>query len=123
VAGALVSLAAVLPFVGLEAGRDVALGLLGPLVAVTGSWVLIERAHRKGAGHVMPVILRTFVWKVVFFGAYVVAMITRVHVDPIPFVISFTVYFVTLYFVQAVLLQRLVARGAPPAPPPSVTTR
>ena len=120
----LASVAAVTLVVGRNAADDVALGMLGPLAAVVVSWVLVERAYRIRAGHILPVLIRAFVWKVVFFGAYVVAMIRLVHVDPIPFVVSFTAYFVTLYFVQAVLLHRLVTRGAPLAPPSrSVTTR
>jgi hypothetical protein len=119
VLGALASLLVVVLLVDRETGRAAAAGMAGPLVAVVVSWVVTERAHRRGAAAVFPVMIRSFVWKVVFFGAYVAAALTLADTAPVPFVVSFTSYFVALYFVQAMLLQRLVTRGAPDAPPPT----
>jgi hypothetical protein len=47
---------------------------------------------------------------------YVLAMVKLVQVETIPFVVSFTGYFVTLYLVQAVLLQRLTRQSSANGP-------
>jgi hypothetical protein len=46
-----------------------------------------------------------------FFGAYVTVVIKGLHLQVVPFVASFTGYFIGLYLVEALLLRRLVAGG------------
>lgn len=92
---------------GADSGAGVVLGMLGPLIATTTSWVLIARTHRLDPGRVMATMLRAWAAKALFFVAYVVVVVKAVGVAPGPFVISFTVYFVALYSVQARLLMRL----------------
>jgi len=56
--------------------------------------------------------VRGFVTKMLFFAVYVAAVVTGAGVDPVPFALSFTAYFVALYAVEALLLRRLVGRLA-----------
>lgn len=97
-------------------GRSVVLGMAGPLAAVAVSWIVVEWTHRRDPGQVMSVLLLAFAGKAVFFGMYVLAMVKLVQVETIPFVVSFTGYFVTLYLVQAVLLQRLTRQSSANGP-------
>jgi hypothetical protein len=55
--------------------------------------------------------------KAVFFGAYVVAMLRVLRVRPVPFVVSFTGYFIALHVTEALFLRRLF-NSAFAAPPP-----
>jgi hypothetical protein len=87
------------------------LGMLGPLVAVAASWVAIERAHRRDAVQVSAVLLKAFPVKALFFAGYVVVMLRGLALRPVPFIVSFSCYFVALYAVEALLLQRLSSRG------------
>lgn len=93
-------------------GPAVVFGMLGPLVAVVGSWIAVERTYRDNPARLTGVMLRAFAAKMLLFGAYVAVMLTVVKVDPVPFVLSFTAYFVVLYSVQAALLQRLFSKDA-----------
>ena len=46
--------------------------------------------------------MAAFAAKMVFFGAYVAVMLQgRLRVRPVPFVASFTAYFIALYLVEA----------------------
>jgi len=46
-----------------------------------------------------------------FFGLYLVVAILRLQMRPVPFMVSFTMDFVTLYLLEALYLQRLFADG------------
>lgn len=116
VIGCVMTAGALALVLGAPAGRDVVLGMLGPLVATAVSWLAVTRTHRRDPGAVMGVMLRAFAVKMVFFGAYVGVMLKVVQVNPVPFVVSFTGYFVTLYAVQALLMQRLTRPNAAQAP-------
>jgi len=111
-AGCLAVWAAVVAAFGTDVGRDVALGMSGPFVAVAVTWVLVVRAHRRNPAGVTGVLLTAFVGKMIFFGVLVVAIWTGARPEPIPFMVSFTGSFLTLYSVEAVLLGRL-SRGGP----------
>jgi hypothetical protein len=52
-----------------------------------------------------------FLAKMVLFGAYVIAMLRLLGLRPIPFVVSFTGYFIALYVLEAVFLRRLFANA------------
>lgn len=93
-------------------GPAVFLGMLGPLVAVGSSWIAIERTYRDNPARLTGVMVKAFAAKMLLFGAYVAAMLVVVRVDPVPFVLSFTAYFLVLYAVQATLLQRLFTKHA-----------
>ncbi|MEZ5317975.1 MAG: hypothetical protein R2752_11295 [Vicinamibacterales bacterium] len=104
VASALAVRAAVEP----EAGRAIAFGMLGPLVAVVASWLVVRRVHARAPGRVTAVMVQAFAGKVVFFGIYVVVVLKVIGVALVPFAVSFTGYFLALYVVEAALLQRLL---------------
>jgi hypothetical protein len=54
-----------------------------------------------------------FAGKLVFFGVYVTIMLRVLAVRPLPFVVSFTTYFIALHLFEALCLQRLFAGSAP----------
>ena len=97
-------------------------GMFGPLVMAGGTWILAERAWTRGPAHLMPLLIKAFVAKVVFFGVYVTMMLRVLSLRPVPFVISFTGYFIALHLIEALLLRRLwtadarVSRQSPFAP-------
>lgn len=90
-------------------------GMIGPLVAVTVTWLLVTRTHRRDPAAVQRVMLGAFFAKFVFFGLYVVVMIKVFRLEAVPFVVSFAVSFLCLYALQAVMLARLFRRSAPEA--------
>jgi hypothetical protein len=85
----------------------VLLGMVGPLVIAGGSWVLAERTYRRNPQALTPLMVAAFGFKLVFFGAYVAAMLALLSVKPMPFVASFVGSFVAFYLAVALLLRRL----------------
>ena len=82
-------------------------GMAGPLAGVGGSWVLVERTHRRDPQAVTAAMIWAFAFKVVFFGAYVAVMLLGLSLRPVPFVASFVSFFCGLYLMEALYLQRL----------------
>jgi hypothetical protein len=92
---------------GRQTGIEILFGMLGPLVATTSTWVLAERIYRQRAEVLTTVMATAFVVKIAFFGAYIAAVILLLRFRPVPFVVSFTGYFIGLYLMEALYLRRL----------------
>jgi hypothetical protein len=88
-------------------GIEILFGMLGPLAATSGTWVLAERIYRRRAEVLTTVMATAFVAKFAFFGAYIAIMILLLRFRPVPFMVSFTGYFIALYLVEALYLRRL----------------
>jgi len=99
-----------------DANPEALLGMAGPLVAACASWVAVERMHAVAPERVMSVMLTAFMAKMMFFGVYVAGMLRGLELRRTPFVVSFTVYFIALYAMEALFLKRLFESGrqAPP---------
>jgi hypothetical protein len=113
---------AVVALPGVDGDREVLLGMTGPLVSAIATWILVDRTYRSSPARLTSLMVAGFAAKAIFFGAYVTAMLTALALRPVPFVISFTVYFIALYAVEAIAMQRLFASnsdvesGFPPPP-------
>jgi hypothetical protein len=94
---------------GTAVALEIALGLIGPLVVTSGSWVLSERTFRRAPARMTALMIKAFAGKMVFFGLYVAVVLAVLTVRPVPFVISFTTAFIVLHAIEAVHLQRLFA--------------
>ena len=90
---------------------EILYGMIGPLAAVCATWVLAERTYRQRPEALTAVMIGAFAGKLVFFLLYVTVMIRVLSLRPIPFVGSFTTYFIVLYFVTALHLRRLFWGG------------
>jgi hypothetical protein len=101
---------------GMAAGpalmTEVLLGMLGPLVVAVASWELAERTYRRSPERLTGVMAAAFAGKMLFFGAYVTVMLMGVSLRPVPFVVSFTAYFIGLHVTEALCLRRLFAEAA-----------
>ena len=86
-------------------------GMVGPLLAACASWVAVERMHAAAPERVMSVMLTAFMVKMMFFGVYVAGMLRGLELRRTPFVVSFTVYFIALYAMEALFLKRLFESG------------
>jgi hypothetical protein len=96
---------------GRQTGRDIVLGMLAPLAAAGVSWVLIERAYQRSPERLTGLMMTGFAAKMVFFGGYVAVMLKIIGLHPVPFIASFTGYFIALYLIEALLMRRLFAGG------------
>ncbi|MGE3512549.1 MAG: hypothetical protein AB7N65_27105 [Vicinamibacterales bacterium] len=92
--------------------REVLLGMLAPLGVAAASWVVVALAYRVDRTRVTGVLMAAFGVKMVIFGAYVTLMLRGMDVRPVPFVVSFTAYFIGLHLAEAWWLRRLFAEDA-----------
>ena len=94
---------------GSENAVAVVAGSAGPLVAAVGTWIIVERLHRRAPALVSPAMIKLFAGKMLLFGAYVVAAVTLLPISPKAFVVSFASQYIMLHFMEAVFLRRLFA--------------
>lgn len=110
-AACVVSAAAIAVLVPSWPARDIAVGMAGPLLAACITWWLVERTWRANPAGVSGVMMGGFAIKLVLFGVYVVFALRGLQVAVVPFVATFTLYFVGLYAAEAVLLHKLFSRA------------
>ena len=91
---------------------EIFFGMLGPLLAASATWFAVARVHGRDPSKVASVLMAAFAVKMLFFGAYVVLAMRLGQLELTPFAVAFTVYFVSLYVVQAMLVQGLAAPQA-----------
>ena len=94
---------------GVESDVEILFGMLAPLMGAVATWVLVVRTYPTRPERLTPLMVVAFGAKVVFFGAYVTVMLAVLSLEPLPFVVSFTTYFIGLHFFEALCLQRLFA--------------
>ena len=88
-------------------GREVWLGLLAPLVVMNVTSTVTARVYKANPERLTSVMIGAFAGKLVLFGAYVGLAIGVLGVQPVPFVVSFTGYFISLHLIEALWLKRL----------------
>jgi hypothetical protein len=98
--------------VGLGAARhaavEILLGMLAPLAITATTLVLVERAIERDPRNVTQMMIKAFLSKMVLVGAYVAAVLGVLSVQPTAFIISFTAYFLVLYFFEFLCLRRVM---------------
>jgi hypothetical protein len=107
----LVSAALAIAAAGRPRAAEVLLGMAAPLAAASVSWVLTERTYKRDPQALTGMMTAAFAVKMLFFGTYVALMLRVVGLQPLPFVVSFTGYFIALYLTEALLMRRLFAGG------------
>lgn len=96
----------------LDDRAGVLLGLLGPLAAALGTWIVVERAHAREPARVSAAMIVLFGVKMVLYPPYVVAVVLLLEAGSTAFVVSFTCQMVLLYGLEARYLRRLFAGAA-----------
>ena len=94
-----------------DANPEAFFGMIGPLLAAGATWIAVERMHATAPERVMSVMLTAFMVKMMFFGVYVAGMLRGLDLRRTPFVVSFTVFFIALYAMEALFLKRLFESG------------
>jgi uncharacterized membrane protein YdfJ with MMPL/SSD domain len=111
VGASVVSCLAIGVFLQRQTSIEVMFGMLGPLAAATVSLMLAQWTWQRRPEAMTRLMIGAFAAKLVFFGVYVAVMLRGLMLTPMPFVISFTGYFIVLYLIEALFLRRLFGRG------------
>jgi hypothetical protein len=107
--GSVVSWLCAAAVLGERASPELLYGMAGPLVAAVGTWLVTVRTSRVNPAGLTGVMVVGMAVKALFFAVYVAVMLRGLDLRPRPFVISFTVYFIALYGIEALLLRRVFA--------------
>ena len=107
VAAGVGSWAGIAATMGERANPEVLWGMLGPLTVAVVSWLVVERAWAARPEGVLGVLLGGMAIKLMFFAAYAFVMLRVLSLRPIPFVASFTGYFIALHNIEALFMKRL----------------
>jgi hypothetical protein len=86
---------------------EVLLGMLGPLAAVSATWLFVEWGYRQRPRELTSLMMVAFLLKMIFFAGYVAIMLRVAGLHTVPFVTSFTSYFIALYLMEALYMKRL----------------
>ena len=86
---------------GPRTGWEVWWGMVGPLAAATVSWIAAERVYQRDPASLTRVTTLGFAAMLLFFAAYTILMLRALSLRPVPFIASFTGYFVALHAVEA----------------------
>ena len=105
------SAALVIALAGTRFAAEIVLGMFGPLGETVASWVVAEQVFRRRPERLTAVMITAFAGKLVFFGAYVAVMLIVLSLRPVPFMASFTGYFIALHLIEAFALRRLFEQG------------
>ena len=102
-----VSSALVATYVMPAVATEVLVGMAGPVVVAAGFIMMMTRASRRKPEGLTRLLIRAFVTKMVVFGVYVVLATVVMELDVVAFFMSFTLYFVVLYLVEAFYVYQL----------------
>jgi hypothetical protein len=95
-----------------QAAPEVWLGMTGPLAAALAARIATDRAHKRHPTGVTSLLIKAFAGKMIFFAAYISLVLTATSVRAVPFVISFTIYFLAFHVTEAICLHRLFTPGS-----------
>lgn len=93
---------------GLGATTEVWFGMIGPLGVASCGWIAIERTYRRSPESLTSVQVGLFLAKMIAVGGYLIAVLGASSLRRIPFVISFTGYFLVLHVAETIALHRLL---------------
>ncbi len=92
------------------------LGMAAPLVVGLATIRLVERTVRADVTRLTARMAAAFAVKLVFYAVYVSVVVGLLRVEPVPFTLSFTFYFVALQVSEALYFRTLLVNaGATPS--------
>ena len=99
-----------------EAATAALLGMAAPLVVGLATIRLVERTVRADVTRLTARMAAAFAVKLVFYAVYVSIVVGLLRVEPVPFTLSFTFYFVALQITEALYFRTLLGNaGATPS--------
>ena len=86
---------------------EVFLGMTAPLLVTIFSIFWIEKVFKTDKEKLPATMAKSFFIKMVLFALYFIIILGFYTFEPIPFVISFTGFFILFYIIEAIFLQKL----------------
>jgi len=90
--------------------NEIFLGLVGPvLVGFITIFFMIKYSNSR-AIRFNKMLVRGFAIKFIFYGVFIITIFTVYSFKPIPFMCSFTVSFIGLHMMEAIVLKKIQGR-------------
>ena len=83
------------------ASLEIFLGMISPLLIGISNLILVEKIYRKEPEKLTSFMAKAFWGKMVLYGVYFSFILGWYSLQAIPFVVSFTGYFVTFHIMEA----------------------
>ena len=112
IAACLTSCASITAWLAPDDASAALVGMTAPLVAGIATILLVERTTRTDIRRLTGRMTLAFVAKMVFYPAYVAVALVGLRLDSFTFLISFTLYFITLHITEALYFKSLFARAS-----------
>lgn len=87
--------------------KEIFLGMMAPLIVGIISILVLSAMHKKSPERVTNVLIKSFGIKMIFYGMYFIYIFTFYTFNPMPFILSFVGYFVTLHICEALFLRSI----------------
>ena len=95
-----------------EAAAAAFMGMMAPLIVGIATILMVERTTQNAPRALTSRMTIAFLVKMLFYAAYVSVVIASVTANPLPFILSFTVYFIALQITEALYFKTLLARAS-----------
>jgi len=86
---------------------EIFLGMAAPLLLSIVSIMWSESSFKKSPQHLTNTLIKSFIVRAIFLALYFILIFTFYNFEPIPFIISFTSFFIIFYVIEALYLQKL----------------
>jgi len=83
------------------------LGMIAPLVIGLLTLFCEKKIYDRNPADLTPFMLKAFAGKMIFYGAYFIYIFTFYTFNPMPFIISFICYFITLHISEALFFKSI----------------
>jgi len=90
-----------------EFAKEIFLGMIAPLLMGVGSIFLISIANQKSPENVNSVMVKLFIIKMILYALYLIYIFTFYSFNPMPFILSFVGYYITLHISEALFLKSI----------------
>jgi len=88
--------------------NEIFLGMIAPLVICIITIQISQNTFQKSPEKLTASLAKSFLVKMVLYALYFIVILSFYAFEPIPFVISFTCFFIIFYMIEAVFLQKLM---------------
>lgn len=87
---------------------EIFIGMLSPLMISIISIQLTKNIFSKNPEKLTSTLIKSFIFKMIFFAVYFIIILTIYTFEPIPIIISFTGFFILFYVIEAIFLKNLI---------------
>ena len=89
---------------------EIFFGLSGPVLVGFITIFFMIKYSNNGAIRLNRILVKGFVIKFIFYGGFIITIFTVYSFNPVPFMCSFTLSFIVLHMMEAVVLKKIQGR-------------